>query len=265
MKIQRMLLVMIAVLGMFGSDAFAIYDTGTGRFMQRDPLGYVDGMNLYAYTRSSPLNFTDPMGLKIVVEGGARNRQAVQDALQQLCPGATVEDDGSVTIDDFDPDSCAGQKDLDGNDCGESPGCDMLRDMNNSPNRYPIKSRRGGGGFNWRWKSPNSPVTYFITFDPNSTEPIYRIDDNGDRVFDRDGEAWEVLWHELTHAHRNSTGEHPFDPNLLPHRNPSDRQLRQEEVDTINIMNKMRKWWQGCGGGRNNEPNNIAPRDPNGH
>jgi RHS repeat-associated protein len=39
------------------------YDTFKGRFLQRDPLGYVDGYNLYAYVRSNPVNLTDPSGL----------------------------------------------------------------------------------------------------------------------------------------------------------------------------------------------------------
>jgi len=33
-----------------------------GRFMQRDPLGYVDSMNLYAYLASNPLSSVDPSG-----------------------------------------------------------------------------------------------------------------------------------------------------------------------------------------------------------
>ena len=40
------------------------YDAETGRFMQRDPLGYVDGMNLYEYVKSNPLGHFDPSGLK---------------------------------------------------------------------------------------------------------------------------------------------------------------------------------------------------------
>ncbi len=39
------------------------YDPKNGRFMQRDPLGYVDGMNAYEYVRGNPVNFVDPMGL----------------------------------------------------------------------------------------------------------------------------------------------------------------------------------------------------------
>ncbi len=41
-----------------------------GRFMQRDPLGYVDGFNLYEYVRSSPLGFVDPLGLQGEPFGG---------------------------------------------------------------------------------------------------------------------------------------------------------------------------------------------------
>ncbi|NLW84175.1 MAG: RHS repeat-associated core domain-containing protein [Phycisphaerae bacterium] len=39
------------------------YDPEIGRFMQRDPLMYVDGMNVYEYVKSSPLKYIDPFGL----------------------------------------------------------------------------------------------------------------------------------------------------------------------------------------------------------
>jgi RHS repeat-associated protein len=39
------------------------YDPAKGRFLQRDPDGYVDGLNLYQYVGRNPINSTDPMGL----------------------------------------------------------------------------------------------------------------------------------------------------------------------------------------------------------
>ncbi len=38
--------------------------TELGRWTRRDPLGYLDGMNLYEYARSRPLVGNDPMGLE---------------------------------------------------------------------------------------------------------------------------------------------------------------------------------------------------------
>lgn len=40
-----------------------MYSPTLGRFLQRDPAGYVDGMNLYAYVQNNPLKYLDPMGL----------------------------------------------------------------------------------------------------------------------------------------------------------------------------------------------------------
>ena len=39
------------------------YSPELGRFLQRDPAGYADGMNLYAYAGNNPLLFSDPYGL----------------------------------------------------------------------------------------------------------------------------------------------------------------------------------------------------------
>ncbi|MGD9791107.1 MAG: RHS repeat-associated core domain-containing protein [Phycisphaerales bacterium] len=40
-----------------------VLDPELGRWLQRDPAGFVDGLNLYAYTRSSPFGKWDPYGL----------------------------------------------------------------------------------------------------------------------------------------------------------------------------------------------------------
>jgi len=51
------------------------YDPTTGRYLQADPLGLVDGASVYGYVGSNPMRYTDIMGLRQGDRGDFDNRR----------------------------------------------------------------------------------------------------------------------------------------------------------------------------------------------
>ena len=46
------------------------YDSATGRWLSKDPIGISGGLNLYAFCGNDPVNYVDPLGLKVVNNSG---------------------------------------------------------------------------------------------------------------------------------------------------------------------------------------------------
>ena len=86
-------LISLIAVGIFTTDATAMYHPGMGRFMQRDPgaggavpMGrfiprdptgtnqYADGMSLYQYVQSAPTTYVDPSGKTVCITCKARSQ-----------------------------------------------------------------------------------------------------------------------------------------------------------------------------------------------
>jgi len=71
-----------------------IYKPDLGRFLQRDPAGYVDGINLYAYVKNNPLRYLDTFGLNLTSTNAINSVNNTADPnvrLEQVDPNPQVK------------------------------------------------------------------------------------------------------------------------------------------------------------------------------
>ncbi len=80
---------------------FRDYSPSLGRFMQVDPIGYLDGMNRQQFVGSNPVNWVDPLGLKRAEMGPGMLPDAAIDGGGSFAPPQTyVPSSGGTGADD---------------------------------------------------------------------------------------------------------------------------------------------------------------------
>eukprot|EP01042_Synura_sphagnicola_P012727 gene12727-16177_t len=77
------------------------YDATTGRYLQPDPLGFVDGPSVYAYALNSPQLWSDPEGLNPSIGFGVMAGGAVGGPVGALVGGAIGAIGGTIAIQQF--------------------------------------------------------------------------------------------------------------------------------------------------------------------
>ena len=99
MRRMKTFAVLVVVMGVTLSASAVLargrnFHPAQGRFVQRDPQGYVDGMNLYQYVRGNPVMRTDPDGTVTFEQVNAIARQMGLEVLQTAKGPATklIED-----------------------------------------------------------------------------------------------------------------------------------------------------------------------------
>lgn len=92
------------------------YDTGTGRFISRDPVGYRYGLSLYQYVRSNPLGFSDPGGLTSIAPGYPdlvdefyeRTKEQIERAINEKLDHERINEIAAACKKDYDDEhNCA--------------------------------------------------------------------------------------------------------------------------------------------------------------
>ncbi|MEG3768902.1 RHS repeat-associated core domain-containing protein, partial [Alteromonas sp. 14N.309.X.WAT.G.H12] len=118
-----------------------IYHPKLGRFLQTDPVGYEDQMNLYAYVGNDPINMTDPTGMYGRGKGWSDEDWKKFDAAQQQAASDMSSAASSMR------DEAAGLKD--GAASADGYSASQLNSMADNLDAGVAALNDGGSGGHW--------------------------------------------------------------------------------------------------------------------
>ncbi len=72
------------------------YDPNTGRFNRRDPKGFIDGINRYAYAINNPVNYKDPRGTS-VFDNASTNTTTANTSYCSTCGTSSITSTSSIS------------------------------------------------------------------------------------------------------------------------------------------------------------------------
>ena len=146
------------------------YDGMVGRFLQKDPMGFIDGSNLYRYARNNPAIFLDPLGLFSDRDGDGvpDNRDIQPDNPDSPQPSDRRNDrdgDGVPDYRDIQPDNPDSPQPSDRRNDRDGDGVPDYRDIQpdnpDSPQPSDRRNDRDGDGIpdnrDIQPDNPNSP------------------------------------------------------------------------------------------------------------
>ncbi len=223
----RLFVFQILFVAVICSEAMAKYNPELGRFIQRDPIGYIDGQNLVQYARSNPVRFVDTYGLFMVTFDSTipeSDRSTILAAIDEACNAVS---DANEILDGVS--QCAAER------LGDSFGdtrdkLKLLEQACHSNQPLPISGdSQGNGVLAALRRRPGGGYTLSVSYDLDGDPELNKIwnelfgdplNKGPDLPPGAPGNTWlddsksadplppaQILLHELTHLTEFMTGD----------------------------------------------------------